>query len=62
MTFVGDEVAIGQEKLNSDVFVLLVSFRYEKEFDVSKIVVSKMFVEKLGTPQWKHSQLTLVNL
>ena len=56
--FVGEDVAMGLEKLRSDASVLLVSFKYEKEFDVSNIVVSNRLVEKLGTPQWKRSQLT----
>ena len=56
--FLGEDVAIGLEKLRSDALVLLVSFNYEKEFDVSNMVVSNRLVKKLGTPQWKHSQLT----
>ena len=57
-TFVGEDVAMGLEKLMPDASVLLVSFRNENEFVVSKIVVSKMIVDKFGAPQWKHSQLT----
>ena len=52
-------MAMGLEKLRSDAPVLLVSFKYEKEFDVSNMVVSNRLFEKLGTPQWKHSQLRL---
>ena len=56
--FVGEEVAIGFEKLRSDASVLPVSFKNENELVVSKMVVSKRLVEKFGDPQWKHSQLT----
>ena len=44
----GEEVATGFEKLNSDSAV--VSFKYEKVFDVSNMVVSKRPDEKFGTP------------
>ena len=59
VTLLGEEVATGLVKLRSDVSVLQVSFKYEKEFVVSKTVVSNRHVSKLGTPQWKHPQLTL---
>ena len=35
--------------------------RGENEFDTSKMMVSKMLVDKLGTPHLKHSQLTLLS-
>ena len=40
---------------------LITLLRGENEFDTSKMVVSKMLVDKLGTPHLKHSQLTLLS-
>ena len=40
---------------------LITLLRGENELDTSKMVVSKMLVDKLGTPHLKHSQLTLLS-
>ena len=50
-TLFGKEVANGLVKLESNVSVLQVSFKFEKEFAVSKPVILNMHVSKLGTPQ-----------
>ena len=51
VNLLGEEVATGLVKLRSDVSVLQVSYKYEKEFVFSKKVVSNRHVSKLCTPQ-----------
>jgi hypothetical protein len=55
----GDEVALGPEKLISELASLEGENRGSNELEELTMMVSKREVEKFGRPQRKHSHETL---